>query len=233
MEELVKENVTIKSWAEEDRPREKLISKGRSVLSDAELIALLISSGNREETAVELSRRILNAVNNNLGELGKLSVNDLTKFKGIGEAKAISIVAALELGRRRKETDSVKREKIITSKDAYNLFKPLLVDLPHEALWTLFLKRSNSLIKKEMISRGGVTGTVADAKIIFKLATENLTSSLILCHNHPSGNTQPSEQDIKLTKKIKEAGALLDIQVLDHVIVCENGYYSFADEGMM
>ena len=233
MEELLKEKITLKSWAEEDRPREKLISKGRHVLSDAELIALLIGSGNRNETAVELSRRILNSVNNNLSELGKLSVNDLTKFKGIGEAKAISIVAAMELGRRRKETDVVKKEKIITSKDAYNFLNPSLVDLPHEEFWTLFLTRSNSIIKKEMISRGGVTGTVADAKIIFKIAIECLACSIVLCHNHPSGNPQPSEQDIKLTKNLKEAGKLFGIKVLDHIIACESGYYSFADEGII
>ena len=233
MEATFKENLTIKSWAEEDRPREKLLYKGRSILSDAELIAILISSGNREETAVELSRRILNEVGNNLNELGKMSVNDLMKFKGIGEAKAISIIAALELGRRRKETEINKKERVLTSVDIYSVFKPMLMDLPHEEFWILLLSRSNSIIKKELISRGGVSGTVVDAKIIFKLAVENLASSIVLCHNHPSGNLRPSEQDIKITKNLKEGGRLLDIQVLDHVIVCESGYFSFSDEGLM
>ncbi|MBL7891765.1 MAG: DNA repair protein RadC [Bacteroidia bacterium] len=231
--ETVKENLPITAWAEDDRPREKLMSKGRHVLSDAELIAILIASGNIEETAVELSKRILNSVNNNLNELGKLTINDLTKFRGIGEAKAISIIAALELGRRRKETESTKREKITTSAGVYELFKPLLFDLPHEEFWVILLNRSSSIIKKEMISRGGVSGTVVDSKIIFKSAVENLASSVILCHNHPSGNTKPSEQDIQITKKLKEAGKLLEIPVLDHVIMSETGYYSFADEGMM
>lgn len=231
--ETVKENLPITAWAEDDRPREKLMSKGRHVLSDAELVAILIASGNTEETAVELSKRILNSVNNNLNELGKLTINDLTKFRGIGEAKAISIIAALELGRRRKETESTKREKITTSTGVYELFRPLLLDLPHEEFWVILLNRSSSIIKKEMISRGGVSGTVVDSKIIFKSAVENLASSVILCHNHPSGNTKPSEQDIQITKKLKEAGKLLEIPVLDHVIISETGYYSFADEGMM
>lgn len=231
--ETVKENLPITAWAEDDRPREKLMSKGRHVLSDAELVAILIASGNTEETAVELSKRILNSVDNNLNELGKLTINDLTKFRGIGEAKAISIIAALELGRRRKETESTKREKITTSTGVYELFRPLLLDLPHEEFWVILLNRSSSIIKKEMISRGGVSGTVVDSKIIFKSAVENLASSVILCHNHPSGNTKPSEQDIQITKKLKEAGKLLEIPVLDHVIISETGYYSFADEGMM
>ncbi len=226
-------NLPITAWAEDDRPREKLVNKGRQVLSDAELVAILIVSGSREETAVELSKRILASVHNNLNELSKLGVNDLKKFKGIAEAKAISIIAALELGRRRKEAEIEKRKKIITSMDAYHLFKPLLLDLPHEEFWVIFLDRSNHLIKKEMISRGGVTGTVVDLKIIFKTGIEHLASSIILCHNHPSGNRKPSEQDLQITKKLKEAGRLLEIPVLDHVILCENGYYSFADEGLL
>lgn len=231
--ETLKENLPITAWAEDDRPREKLMNKGRHVLSDAELIAILIASGNTEETAVELSKRILNSVNNNLNELSKLTINDLTKFRGIGEAKAISIIAALELGRRRKETEVNKRESIRTSANVYEIFKPFLLDLPHEEFWALFLNRSSGILKKELISRGGVSGTVVDSKIIFKAAIENLASSVILCHNHPSGNTKPSEQDVQITKKLKEAGRLLEIPVLDHVIVSETGYYSFADEGMM
>ena len=231
--EAVKTSLSIKSWAEDDRPREKLINKGRHTLSEAELIAILIGSGSREETAVELSRRILNSIGNNLNELGKLNLNDLMKFKGIGEAKAISIVAALELGRRRKESEAVKREKIITSYNVFEIFQPVFLDLPHEEFWMLMLNRSNTIVKKELVSRGGVTGTVVDARIIFKSAVENLASGVILCHNHPSGNLKPSDADIKLTKNLSEAGKVLEIPVLDHVIISENGYFSFADEGMM
>jgi DNA repair protein RadC len=231
--ETLRENIPITAWAEDDRPREKLMGKGRQALSDAELIAILIATGNTEESAVELSKRILASANNNLNELSKLTVNDLIKFKGIGEAKAITIVAALELGRRRKETETTKREKIATSANVYEIFKPVLLDLPHEEFWILLLNRSSLVLKKELISRGGVSGTVVDSKIIFKTAIENLASSVILCHNHPSGNTKPSEQDIQITKKLKEAGRLLEIPVLDHVIVSETGYYSFADEGIM
>jgi len=232
MEELEKA-LTIKNWAEEDRPREKLINKGRHVLTDAELIAILIGSGTKKETAVELAKRILAQLGNNLNELAKLSVNDLVKFKGIGEAKAISIVASLELGRRRKETETVKREKITASKDVFQIFIPLFLDLPHEEFHVLLLNRSNIPIRKEFVSRGGVSGTVVDPKIIFKIALENLASSIILCHNHPSGNLKPSDQDISLTKKIKEAGTLLEIPILDHIIITDTAYFSFADEGIM
>lgn len=226
-------SLTIKNWAEEDRPREKLLSKGRHVLTDAELIAILIGSGSKKETAVELSKRILSQFGNNLNELAKLSVNDLIKFKGIGEAKAISIVAALELGRRRKESESTKREKISSSKDIFQLVHPQFLDLTHEEFHVLLLSRSNTLIRKEFVSRGGVSGTVVDPKIVFKIALDHLASSIVLCHNHPSGNLRPSEQDVALTKKLKEAGALLEIPILDHLIVSDSGYFSFADEGMM
>src|ERR1035437_2570390 len=226
-------SLTIKSWAEEDRPREKLLSKGRHVLTDAELIAILIGSGSRNETAVELAKRILSQFENNLNAIAKLSVQDLMKFKGIGEAKAISIVAALELGRRRKETETLKREKIISSKDTYDIFRPQFLDLPHEEFHVLLLSRSNIVIRKEFVSRGGVSGTVVDPKIVFKIAVEHLASSIILCHNHPSGNLKPSNEDISLTKKIKEAGTLLEIPILDHLIISHSGYFSFADEGMM
>lgn len=225
--------VGIKSWAEEDRPREKLINKGRHVLTEAELIAILIGSGNKNETAVELSKRILASVGNNLSALGKLSVSDLCNFKGMGDAKAVSIIAALELGRRRKETESVKREKIITSKDVYEIMKPSILDLPHEEFWLLILNRSNLLIKRELISRGGVSGTVVDTKIIFKAAVNHYASSIIICHNHPSGNLKPSDADIKITKSIKEAGKIMEIPLQDHLIITETGYYSFADEGML
>jgi len=225
--------LSIKSWAEEDRPREKLLEKGRQMLSDAELIAILIASGSKNETAVELSKRILASVDNNLNALSKLTVTDLMKFKGIGEAKALTIVAALELGRRRKESESTIREKFISSKSVYDFMKPLMMDLPHEEFWLLMLNRSNILIKKELISRGGVAGTVVDTKIIFKTAVDNYASSIIVCHNHPSGNIKPSDEDIKITKALKEAGKIMDIPVNDHLIFTENGYYSFADEGLI
>lgn len=223
----------IKAWAEEDRPREKLMEKGRHVLTEAELIAILIGSGSKDETAVELSKRILASVGNNLNDLGKLGVGELVKFKGIGEAKAISVMAAMELGRRRKETEVVKRDKISISKDVYDIMKPILLDLPHEEFWLLILNRANLVIKKELISRGGVSGTVVDTKIIFKVAVENYACSIIICHNHPSGNLKPSEADIRITKNIKDAGKLMEIPLLDHLIITENGFYSFTDEGMM
>ena len=222
----------IKSWAE-DRPREKLMEKGRHVLTEAELIAILIGSGSRDETAVELSKRILASVGNNLNDLGKLGVGELVKFKGIGEAKAISVMAAMELGRRRKETEVVKRDKISVSKDVYDIMQPVLLDLPHEEFWLLILNRANLVIKKELISRGGVSGTVVDTKIIFKAAIENYACSIVICHNHPSGNLKPSEADIRITKNIKDAGKLMEIPLLDHLIITENGFYSFLDEGMM
>jgi len=223
----------IKYWAEDDRPREKLLDKGRQVLSEAELIAILIGSGSRNETAVELSKRILGTVENNLNSLGKLSVKELTKFKGIGEAKAISIVAALELGRRRKESEVVKRERVVTSKDVFEVMKGKLQDLPHEEFWLLLLSRSNSLLKAELISRGGISGTVVDTKIIFKTAIEHYASSIIICHNHPSGNLKPSDADIRITKGIKEAGKIMEIPLVDHLIIADEGYYSFADEGQL
>lgn len=231
--EYTRENLTIKAWAEGDRPREKLLSKGRQALSDAELIAILIGSGNKKETAVELSKRILGQVNNDLTFLSKMSYAELKKFRGIGEAKALSIVAALELGRRRKESEQPKRKKITSSSDAYELMKPVFMDLQHEEFWVLMLNRSNSVIKKEFVSRGGVAGTVVDPKIVFKSALEHLACSIVLCHNHPSGNLKPSEADNKLTQKLKEAGTLLEIPVLDHIIITDTGYYSFADEGTL
>ena len=226
-------HLTIKSWAEEDRPREKLLLKGKHVLSDAELIAILIGSGNAEETAVELSKRILSKVENNLSELAKMSLQDLVEFKGIGEAKALSVIAALELGRRRKETVVLKREKITSSQDASAIFQPLLGDLHHEEFWMLFLNRANLVMGKQKVSAGGMSGTVVDPKIVFKAALDQKASSIILCHNHPSGNLKPSEQDIRLTKNLAEAGKMLEISVLDHVIVSNSGFFSFADEGMM
>jgi DNA repair protein RadC len=225
--------LNIKNWNPEDRPREKLLLKGTSALSDAELIAILIGSGTANLSAVDVSKKILLHGNNNLNELAKLSVKELMKVKGIGEAKAITIVAALELGRRRKETDTEEKPKITTSKDAYDLLKGDLMDLPHEEFWVLLLNRANRVIKKKRVSEGGVSGTVADPRIIFKMALEELASGIVVAHNHPSGNLTPSQSDINLTKKIKEAGKLLDIQLFDHVIVGEQKYFSFADEGLV
>ncbi len=224
--------LTIKAWAEEDRPREKLLTKGKQTLSDAELIAILIGSGNREETAVDLSKRILKSVENNLNELGKASVKELMKFKGIGEAKAITIVAALELGRRRQLSDIKERPQIRSSRDAYNVIAPMLIDLAHEEFWILLLNRSNHVIGRANISIGGTAGTIVDAKIIFKKALEMQASGLILCHNHPSGSLQPSQADISVTRKLKQGGTYLDINILDHLIVSEKGYCSLADEGL-
>jgi len=225
--------LNIKSWAEEDRPREKLFLKGKNTLSDAELIAILIGSGNRNETAVEVSKRILSTINNDLNKLAKLSITDLKQFNGIGEAKAISIISALELGRRRKESTHEKKTSIQSSQHAFNEIQDVLSDLPHEEFWVLYLNRKNQVIKKENISKGGVSGTVADTKIIFKQAINLLASAIILCHNHPSGNLTPSKADIQLTKKMKEIGQLMEIPVLDHLIIGEKDYYSFADKGIL
>jgi len=227
------ESLSIKSWAEDDRPREKLVAKGRAVLSDAELIAIIIGSGSRDESAVELSKRILHSVDNNLNELGKVSIPDLMKFKGIGEAKAISITASLELGRRRKAESSQGKPKIASSKDAFDVIYPALADLPHEEFWLILLNQNNKVIDTVCISRGGVAGTVADAKIILKAALEKLAPSIILSHNHPSGNLKPSKADIDLTKKLKEGAKLLDISVLDHLIIGDTNYFSFADQELM
>jgi DNA repair protein RadC len=225
--------LTIKNWSEEDQPREKLMLKGKSVLSAAELIAILIGSGNTESSAVELSRQILESVNHNLAELSKKSIHDLMKFKGIGEAKAIAIIAALELGRRRKESDGNEKTKISSSKDAYEFMYSVLSDLPHEEFWVIFLNRANLIVKKERISIGGVSGTVADVRVIFKMAVECLACGVILVHNHPSGNKTASQADKVLTQKLKEAGKLLDVPVLDHIIFTDDTYFSFADEGLI
>lgn len=224
---------SIKEWDEKDRPREKLLNKGSDILSDAELIAILIGSGSQKESAVDLARRILQSVNNDLSELSKLCIKDLTKFNGIGIAKAISIVSALELGKRRKEFKMLQKVKITQSRDVFEILYPHLADLNHEEFWVIFLNRSNSVLSKKKISSGGISGTVADIKMIFKMAIDNLASSIILGHNHPSGNLKPSIQDIELTKKLSESGKMLEIQVLDHVIVCGNQYLSFADEGIV
>ncbi|MDZ4716113.1 MAG: DNA repair protein RadC [Cytophagales bacterium] len=223
----------IKSWSPEDRPREKLLLKGTGALTDAELVAILIGTGSRRMSAVDLSRSILEAVGNQLHELARLGVGDLTAIKGIGTAKAISIVAALELGRRRKDTGVTEKPKIGSSRDAVEQLSGDLMDLPHEEFWVLLLNRANRLIRKHRVSEGGVSGTVADPKMIFKLAITHLASGIIVAHNHPSGNRTASQSDIDLTKKLREAGKFLEIQLLDHVIICGSNYFSFADEGLL
>jgi DNA repair protein RadC len=221
--------LTIKSWAEEDRPREKMIAKGAFALSDAELVAIILGSGTKEMTAVDSAKNLLNSVNNDLNKLGKMSIRDLQKFKGIGAARAVTIAAAMELGRRRKESDKHAKEQILCSKDIHDIFFPLLSDLPHEEFWMLYLNRSNNVISKMKLSMGGTGMTIVDIKLIAKAAVECLASSAAAVHNHPSGNTNPSEQDISLTEKIQKALALFDISLLDHVIIADNTYFSFKD----
>lgn len=226
-------NLKIKEWALEDRPREKLLKRGINSLSDAELIAILIGSGTQNESAVDLSKKLLKTVDNNLNELGKLGIPDLTKLKGIGEAKAITIIAALELGRRRKISEILDKKKITQSKDVFDLFQPIIGDLPHEEFWILLLNRSNNIMERIKISQGGVSGTVIDVKIILKYAIEKLASSIILCHNHPSGNRMPSKADDSITQKLKTGCEFLDVAVLDHIIIANTLYYSYADEGKL
>lgn len=227
------EKLTIKSWSLDDRPREKLITKGKSVLSDAELVAILIGSGNKNESAVDLSKRILNSVNNNLNNLSKLTLEQLTNFKGIGEAKAISIITALELGRRRQFEIGLEKPQITSSKDVYKLMIPVLGDLPHEEFWALFLNNSNKVLEQYQVSKGGLTATIVDVRLLFKRALELNAVAIIVCHNHPSGKLQPSQADKQLTQKIKQSSTTLDIKLLDHLIVTEKMYFSFADEGLL
>ncbi len=225
-------NFSIKQWAEDDKPREKLMGKGKAALSDAELIAILIGSGSRNESAVQLSKKILASVDNNLNAIGKLSLKQLMEFKGIGEAKAITIIAALELGRRRRAEEIVELKKISSSKDVFELMQPIMGELPHEEFWILYLNNSNKVIYKTQLSKGGITGTVVDIRLVFKMALEQNATSIILTHNHPSGKLLASEADIQITKKLKLAGQQLDIAILDHIIITETGFYSFQDEGI-
>jgi DNA repair protein RadC len=225
--------IKITDWAVEDRPREKLIQKGTNSLSDAELLGILISSGTKEKSAVDLGRELLVAANNNLNSLGKLTITDLKKIHGIGPARAVTIAAALELGRRRKLAETPEIPQIKCSKDVFNLLSPLLSDLPHEEFWILFLNRSNKVINRMKLSQGGISGTVTDVRMVMKKAIEYLASGIIVCHNHPSGNLNPSESDTRITQKIKEAGNIMDIQLLDHLIISEKDYYSFADNGLL
>ncbi len=226
-------NLSIKNWAVEDRPREKLLKNGIGSLSDAEILAILIGSGTKNLSALELSRTVLFSVDNNLQALGKLELGNLTRIKGIGQAKAITILAALELGRRRAYAPGLEKTKISTSKEAFRIFQPMLGDLPHEEFWILLLNRSNRVIDKICISKGGITGTVIDTRLILKQALDRLTSGIILCHNHPSGNLEPSDADKKITEKIKKAALYMDINLIDHIIIGENNYFSFADSGII
>ena len=224
---------SIKNWSQDDQPREKLRDKGKSALSDAELVAILIGSGNREESAVDLCKRILASVDNNLNALGKVSLKQLMDFKGIGEAKAITIAASLELGRRRKLEGAVKLEQITSSRDVYDIMQPVLGELCHEEFWILYLNNSNKILQKQQLSKGGITGTLVDVRLVLKQALEVGATALILCHNHPSGTLKASQADIDITKKLKVAALSLDIKVLDHIIVTEKAYFSFADENIL
>ena len=224
---------SIKSWAEEDRPREKMLAKGKEALSNAELIAILIGSGNSKETAVDLSKRILHDNKDNLIELSRLTINDLMKYNGIGEAKAVTIAAALELGRRRRFSEALEKPSIKNSQIAYECFYAHLSDLDHEQFWIMLLNNANKVIKLEKIGVGGMTGTTADPKKIFKCAIENNAASVMLCHNHPSGNVIPSNADKQITNNLIKAGAFLEIKILDHIIIGNDNYFSFADEGLL
>lgn len=224
---------SIKKWADDDRPREKLARKGKSALSDAELLAIIIGSGNKDESAVELSKRILSDVDNSLTNLGKLSLEQLMRFKGIGEAKAITIAAALEIGRRRSGEAHGKVRKVSSSNDAFRVLQPFLGDLQHEEFWVVYLNNSNKILHKEQLSKGGITGTLVDIRLVLKRALEIGAIGLILAHNHPSGTLRPSKMDKELTNKLKRAAEALDIVVLDHLIITEKAYFSFADEQLL
>lgn len=228
-----KSSFPITTWALDDRPREKLLLKGKTALSDAELIAILIGSGNRQESAVELSKRILADFHNNLNELGKQSVETLTSYKGIGEAKAISIVAAMELGRRRRFEAALERKVITSSASVFELMQPIIGHLDHEEFWVVYLNNSNKVIQQTQLSKGGITGTLVDVRLLFKMVLQVGAVAIILVHNHPSGTLKASQADKQLTEKLKLAGQSLDIKVLDHVIVTQKAYFSFADNGIL
>jgi DNA repair protein RadC len=225
--------VSLKGLAKDDRPREKLVAKGAAALSDSEIVAILIGSGTRKKSAVELAREILRAVDNDLNKLARLTTQDLKKFKGIGEAKAITIVAALELGRRKKNGNGASIEQIRSSKDAYELMRPVYEDLNHEEFHIITLSRANKVLSVELISKGGLNATVADGKLIFKKTLAQGASGIVLTHNHPSGNAKPSTADRDLTRKLSNFGSYIDLPVLDHIIVCGETYFSFADEGLI
>lgn len=229
---MEKSSFSIKQWAEDDKPREKLMLKGKQVLSDAELLAILIGSGSRNESAVDLSKRILSKVEN-LKALGRMTLQQLMEFKGIGEAKAVTVLAAMELGRRRGSEEEIELKKITSSKAIFDIMQPIIGELIHEEFWVLYLNNSNKVIYKSQLSKGGITGTVVDIRIVFKTAFEQNAVNIILCHNHPSGILQASDADKQITGKLKEAGKILDINVLDHLIITSSGYISFADDGIM
>lgn len=233
MENVNKPSTSIKNWATDDRPREKLLTKGASSLSNSELIAILLNNGSKSKSAVELGKEILKLGQDNLNELGKLTLKDFRKIKGVGEAKSVTIVAALELGRRRQASASLEKTVVRSSREIAEYLQALIKDYSHEVFAVIFLNRANKINHFEIISRGGITGTVADPRVILKKALEEEATSLILCHNHPSGNLKPSLADEELTRKIKEAASYMDIKVIDHIIVSEDGYYSFADEGIL
>lgn len=226
-------SLTIKSWAEDDRPREKMQLKGKNALSDAELIAILLGSGTRSKSAVQLAQEMLQQAENDLNKFGKWNSSEFQKFKGIGEAKAVTLIAAIELGRRRKETEAKKQTKINSAKSSFEILAPFFEDLDHEEFYVIYLSRSNMVIQTKCISVGGLTGTIADGKVIFKNALELNACGIILAHNHPSGKLMASEQDIRLTKNIKQFGEMIGIFVLDHLIVAENSFYSFAENGVL
>lgn len=221
------------TWAVEERPREKVMANGVQYLSDSELLAILLGSGTKNMTAVELARRILKASGNNLQKLGRQGVGDLVRIKGVGPAKAISIMAALEIGRRRAGIQHAEKIPVKSSETVFNLFHPLMGDLEHEEFWLLMLNRANRVLGRYKVSQGGLSGTVIDTRIILKKALDNLASSIIVCHNHPSGNMQPSDADVKITEKLKKAAEMLEIKLLDHVIIADKSYFSFADEGLI
>lgn len=229
----ISERVSIKNWAQDDQPREKLIYKGKEALSDAELLAVLLRSGSQSQSAVELGRALLKKVDNNLIALSKLTVDDLMRFKGIGEAKAVSIIAALELGMRRRTAEVPQRKTVTSSRDAFELLYANLADCIYEEFWILLLNQANRKISIEQISEGGQAGTVVDPKRVFKLALEQNAAGIILCHNHPSGNLNPSQADKDLTDKLVKAGKFLDVKVLDHLIIADESFFSFADQGLM
>jgi DNA repair protein RadC len=226
-------NFGIKAWAEDDRPREKMLQKGRQSLSNSELLAILIGSGSKRQSAVELSQLILDKAENNLNKLAQMNIHELMKFKGIGQAKAISIVASMELARRKPAESKQLNRKIVSSHSAYEQLKPVFSDLQHEEFHVLLLNRANCVIACQCVSSGGISGTVVDGKILFKIALDHKASAIILAHNHPSGQTKPSEQDIQLTKNMLTFGKLIDLPVLDHLIITDNAYFSFADNAIL
>lgn len=225
--------MSIKSLAEDDRPREKFLLKGKASVSDSELLAIIMGSGNREESAVELARRILNSVENNWHRLSQLSIKDLMKFKGVGEAKAISIATALEIGNRKSQQEVLERQQISSSRDCFEVLQPHLSDLSTEEFWVIFLNHQNKILYKTCLFRGGIASSVADIRVIFKTALEHFSTRIIIAHNHPAGSLKPSKDDINITNKINEAGKLLEIELLDHIIIAQNKFYSFKEEGIL